>query len=134
MKQQLEAELRAAHETFEVGGCHVAEARRSVNPDAALCLVRLMSRISEQHYCAGWLVGLEYSLWDMLEGGDRDFGFGPVKAGSLLQLAALSERAQGWWRWSDEAVDEVFVPLAEWRELWAAWVAAGRPDRWGEPI
>ena len=31
-------------------------------------LKKLMSAISEERWCAGWMHGLEYTLWDMVTG------------------------------------------------------------------
>jgi len=47
------------------------------SPQARL-LARLMSDISEDHFCAGWLIGCEYALWADLTGqefaGERAWG------------------------------------------------------------
>jgi hypothetical protein len=78
----------------------------------------VMSEISEDYYCAGWLNGLEYSLWGMLEGCDRGFGFGSVTDAEIAGLRELHERCGGWWRW-EKGVGEVFVATEEWRQFYA---------------
>ena len=51
---------------------------------ADLCV--LMRRLSEDYYCAGWLVGLEDHLWAMVQGGDRHFGVGEVTVEEVARL------------------------------------------------
>ena len=77
-------------------------------------LRRLMMEISEDHWCAGWLHGLEFTLWEAASCGPVTFGFAPVSAGRCLELARLAELAGGWWRWSEALKDEEFVPMSEW--------------------
>jgi hypothetical protein len=69
---------------------------RAVDRNAALLLEREMSRISEAHYCAGWLVGLGGTLWAMTQDrASRMFGFGEVPNEDLDLLVELSARAGG---------------------------------------
>jgi hypothetical protein len=87
------------------------------NPWARL-LYRRMSDISEEGYYAGWLIGNEFSLWRMLEGGGRCYGQCVVSDADLEELRLLSERANGWiWTGgSDEHVPQL-VSFARWEEL-----------------
>lgn len=87
--------------------------------DAALRLVQVMRDISEECWCAGWLMGLEYSLWEVLQSGPSEFGMGEIGHVCLAELRRLHEKAGGWWRWDDEAGGEMFVPTKEWEELYA---------------
>jgi hypothetical protein len=89
----------------------------SRDPAAARALNERMSAISEKYWYAAWLMDLEHSLWAMLEGGPRRFGCGEVTEGELRELRELSQKADGWWRWSDADGDEVFVDLDEWRRI-----------------
>ncbi|HEY9015153.1 MAG TPA: hypothetical protein VIM84_08840 [Gemmatimonadales bacterium] len=89
--------------------------------DAAALLRRLMNEISERYYCAGWLDGLEYALWARVIGDQPPhFGMGTISGYELRELARLSQRAGGWWYWSDEQRDKVFAPLEEWTMIYAA--------------
>jgi len=81
-------------------------------------LRRLMSDLSEDYYCAGWLTGLEFTLWQAATDGPIPFGFGVIPAATCLQLARLAELCGGWWRWSDDAKDEVFIPMEEWLPIY----------------
>lgn len=90
--------------------------------DAALALESAMSAISEDYYCAGWLIGLEFSLWAMVLGGPRDFGIGTVTEEEIQELRRLSDACGGWivWRQEDTFImGQRFMPM----ELWRAWFA-----------
>lgn len=84
-----------------------------------------MSELSEEYVCAEWECDTEFKLWKMLQGGPRAWGFGDVTQDEIDELRALSERAGGWctWRWGEDRADGradgrvVFVPLAEWLEI-----------------
>jgi hypothetical protein len=87
------------------------EAHRALTLDyeASLALERLMSEISEECYCAGWLIGLEETLWRFMEAGvEVQWGIGTVTAVELGRLRRLHEKCGGWWE------HERFVPTAEW--------------------
>ena len=79
-------------------------------------LRKLMSEISEGHWCAGWLVGLEYILWDVVNGKRNDI-CGPDE---IEQLKYLSEKCSGWIVWDNQAIDKKFVPMEEWLRLYEA--------------
>ncbi|MCC6314195.1 MAG: hypothetical protein IT337_09270 [Thermomicrobiales bacterium] len=88
------------------------EARR----DLGHALLALMSDISEDCYCASWLVGLEYSLWHVVEGADQ-FGmcfFGPDDL-RVSQLRSLRDLSGYWAVWSHEVGDAVLISVDEWR-------------------
>lgn len=96
----------------------------------------LMSNISEEEYCAGWLGGLEYSLWAIVVGDAETFGDleGMRLKWYTSELRRLSELTDGWWIWSDEPFDTVtdddeeapvhldqgerFIPMSEWLPLY----------------
>jgi hypothetical protein len=80
-------------------------------------LADLMSRLSEDYYCAGWLIGLEYDLWRAIFA-ERRFGFGEIPAYDLLQLARLADQLGGWVVWDDEKHKPKFVFLNEWLQIY----------------
>ena len=91
------------------------------NP-AAVGLLTLMHDISEDHYCAGWMSGLEYSLWRIArDDGDPTYGFRPIPPERVEALRWLSKQASGWWVWDDAAHEEKFIPLHEWRPMYKRW-------------
>jgi hypothetical protein len=73
-----------------------------------------MSDISEEYYCAGWLIGLEEILWSMVVGNRREFGMGVVTEDEVSQLKQLSDQAGGWWHYV-EGDGETFITLQDWK-------------------
>lgn len=76
-------------------------------------LYETMSAISEDCYCAQWMLGLEHAIWGALQDGDRRYGMGEMDAERLERCRELSHELGGWIIWVDD--DEVpGLPLAEW--------------------
>src|SRR5438874_2142216 len=70
-------------------------------------LADYMSDLSEEAYCAGWMSGLEYALWEAVLGRKGAFGrvlFGPEKVGRLKDLA----QGCGGWIIFDETSGETW--------------------------
>jgi hypothetical protein len=61
---------------------------------AALGLLGLMSGISEEYWCAGWLNGLEFDLWNAQANGR--YGQGAITERQAKLLRLLSEECEGW--------------------------------------
>ena len=81
---------------------------------AAVELCLLMSQISEQEYCAGWINGNEYFIWSKMQGkGGCD-----LTESEIAKLRTLADAAGGWWIWRGKAPE--LVPMAEWLEMYAA--------------
>ena len=89
-------------------------------------LYQLMSEISEECYCAGWMSGNEFTLWEMVSSPDasRSYGMGEVSESQIADLRAMSAEIGGWIRWHDDADDSTlppeewgprFEPMAEWQ-------------------
>ena len=76
----------------------------------------LMSWISEERWCAGWLYNLEYMLWDVAIGKRRDV----CSLEEAEQLKYLSEKCGGWIIWDGQEKDTTFVPIEEWLRLYEA--------------
>jgi hypothetical protein len=85
-------------------------------------LASYMSELSEECYCAGWLIGLEFSLWKAMNTGKGSGGFGCLREFELAHLRELSEACGGWIVWGKDG--EEFVPLEEWKEYYVK----HRPD------
>lgn len=98
---------------------------------AARALELAMSEISERCYCAGWMSGLEVSLWEMVHHPDqRGYGMCTKEDVDTELLGALSDAAGGWvtWRdvpWTDDrgvehptgpASGARFLTFSEWQE------------------
>ena len=80
---------------------------------AALGLLGLMTGISEENWCAGWMSGLEFSLWEA-RAGERCYGMGVITERQSQLLKLLSEECDGWWRWDD---GPKFVRRSVWLKM-----------------
>lgn len=82
-------------------------------------LANYMSDLSELAYCAGWMDGLEYALWAVLQGPDRAYGMVDFTDEQIARLRALSEACGGWIYWHEGAACWAFMPIDQWRERYA---------------
>lgn len=102
-------------------------------PTLVRLLSMLMSEISEECMCAGWEMGLEYTLWDVVLGRPIWSRWEDVTPEQREMLCELSQELGGWVIWNPDPKatgDTLFVPLDEWRKMYADYVAKkhGRPD------
>ena len=75
--------------------------------------------ISESGYCAGWARDVEFFLWQVvLIGSETEFGVKTITAQEITRLRSLSGQSGGWWHWSKEKNNAVFVTLDEWQEIY----------------
>lgn len=90
-------------------------------------LARLMSDISEDCWFAGWMGGLEFSLWQIMQNpDDRMHGMALASIEDIERLRALSDEIGAWPAWCndlgpDDAIDGLYlkwVPLDEWRRTY----------------
>jgi len=79
-------------------------------------LLKIVSAISEEYWCAGWRHDLEYILWDAVIGRRKDI----CTPEEIEQLKYLSEKCRGWIIWDEQTKDERFVPMEEWLRLYEA--------------
>ncbi|TAJ14702.1 MAG: hypothetical protein EPO68_12645 [Planctomycetota bacterium] len=87
-------------------------------------LADCMSELSEAAYCAGWMLGLEYALWDAAHGGLVEYGRLRMSPQSTARLRALSDACGGWIVF-DETTEETWLPLREWEARYAERAAHG---------
>lgn len=86
---------------------------------AALALRCLMRDLSEGCWCAGWMNGTEYALWEAaVKGEGFEWGAGLVSDDDAKALQLLARASGVWWawKWNGEDSGEVMVPLSKWRE------------------
>lgn len=112
------------------------------NLRAAEELRQLMSDISENCYCASWLMGLEYTLWsfatDPSTRRGTDWGQDSVSEGEIGELRRLSAECDGWIVFDTEApitktcLGETWVPLDKWLIMWRRVVQRIGDD--GQPV
>lgn len=79
-------------------------------------LLCLMTGISEEFWCAGWMKGLEWALWEIAQGGERGYGGGALTERQTALLKLLSEEAGGWWVWDNEGGPR-FLGMEEWQAM-----------------
>lgn len=106
-KIRAESDARDAHNAAAI-------AAAGGDPDAAERLRSLMSDLSEDCWCAGWLSDCEHSLWGFVTEGPGRWGMGAVDQLAVDELRCLSDKAGGWWTWSDALDGNAFMPMAEW--------------------
>lgn len=75
-------------------------------------LLRVMCGISHDVYDSEWEDGLEYELWAQCI-------IGMSEDGACLRL--LSERAGGWWIWSEEQNKPQFISVRNWSGHYDVW-------------
>jgi hypothetical protein len=86
---------------------------RAKNRAEAVQLVQTMRMLSEEHFMAGWLDGLEFDLWAMVQGGSRSTVLEDVSVQDVNRLRVLAAEAGGWWRY-EHLEGELFVTTEEW--------------------
>lgn len=103
------------------------------NPFARL-LYEKMSAISEDCWCAGWLSGNEYTLWEILHGDRHEYGRAAVSYEDLEELWVLSQQANGWiWTGHGRQYTPQLVTFAQWRVLFAEARKVARQASPGKP-
>jgi hypothetical protein len=101
------ATAREAHNTAAI-------AAAGGDPDAAARLCEFMSDLSEFCWCSGWLSDCESQLWAFVTDGPGEWGLQNVDQRDIDELRHLSDKAGGWWTWSNALDGNTFVPMAEW--------------------
>jgi hypothetical protein len=109
----LMAQRDDAREERDDARAEIERLRAELRDYARERLPALMSEISEDCWCAGWLHGTEYALWKMVEHGAGKWGQGEVTQAQVDRLKRLSELADGWFAWRDGDGPE-FVPMERW--------------------
>ena len=82
-------------------------------------LLRMMSDLSEDCWCAGWMTDLEFTLWEALTTGARELGWDGIEERDLSRLKHLHAMAGGWWVWDKSDTGNRFVTSEEWLAILA---------------
>lgn len=82
-------------------------------------LADAMRAVSEAGYSASWMADLEFALWSLMTSGGTRYGHATLKKEELEGLRKLSEKCGGWIVF-DDAKEEQFVSMAEWKRMFAA--------------
>ncbi|MBF0502245.1 MAG: hypothetical protein HQM09_19040 [Candidatus Riflebacteria bacterium] len=84
---------------------------------AAQALTDYMSELSETAYCAGWMDGLEFALWQVVTEGPRQYGCLVITQKQVSELRMLSDICGGWIVF-DDRTEETFISLDAWQRLY----------------
>jgi hypothetical protein len=76
-------------------------------------LLCLMTGISEEAWCASWLVDLEFILWRAATGDPVEGQMNVVSRRQAELLRLLSEEAGGWWAYEDSR-GPTFLSTEDW--------------------
>jgi len=88
-----------------------------------------MSDISEDCWCAGWLMGNEFAVWKALTTGDLKYGMGEMDTAMVERCRRLNKKLNGWIAWFDSS-NVPGLPQKEWgarfipMERWMKMVSA----------
>ena len=85
---------------------------KDLTPDQ-LELAQYMSSLSEEAYCAVWMTGLEYALWDAVAGRLHKYGRLRLTSEHIQRLQLLSKKCSGWIVF-DDSTEETWVAIQEW--------------------
>jgi hypothetical protein len=96
----------------ELAGLRERLDRAAVN--AKRLLEMTLAEISEENYCAGWMMDLGYDIWAIIQGHRGcSYGMGSITKEQCTNLLQLALDAGGWW--GDYGV---FIPLEEWGQMY----------------
>ena len=84
---------------------------------AANTLAIHMANLSEEAWCAGWMDGLEYALWQAVVQGPYRYGMLVLTPEHVTELRSLSAACGGWIIWGQRGTE--FIPASEWHQLYA---------------
>jgi hypothetical protein len=73
---------------------------------------------TEWLHSAGWMDTLEFDLWDIINGGNREYGRHEVTQNDIDQLHSLSQKC-GCWIIYDDVNDEKAIDLKSWEIMYA---------------
>ncbi|MEH2377619.1 MAG: hypothetical protein V7K27_01760 [Nostoc sp.] len=76
-------------------------------------LKQMMSSFSERMWSAGWVSGVEFSLWKKVRECSDD-----LTIREIADFNFYSGLAGGWWMWDENQKSEVFVNLGYWLEIY----------------
>lgn len=116
------AELLRAGQAIPPFDFPIRDTARSKSPEAVEVLAAVVSDISEEQWCASWLIDCEFYFWAGWHCSVRD----------LDELQALHDECGGWVVYELAKGDEpdpgwIFLPTAEWLPRFEAWAARRNP-------
>ena len=86
---------------------------------------RARSELSEEAYSAGWMLGLEYALWDAVFGQSDKYDRSPLGVVEVARLREFAGQSASWIVF-DVATEETWLPMVEWEQRFDEWGKRGR--------
>lgn len=87
-------------------------------------LVNMMSDLSEEYICAGWLSGCEFHIWKLTNKPGK-WGSGLWSVDITEEIAStlleLSKQCGGWPAWNEEKGGVELVPIDNWIQRFEIW-------------
>jgi hypothetical protein len=77
-----------------------------------------ISEVSEDYYCAGWLIDIEFMLYKASIGKSRKFGFSTLNKDDTKDIKYLYQTTSMWAIYEDDAK---VIPLDEFKPKFDAW-------------
>jgi len=87
---------------------------------ARKALLGLMSEISEDCWCAGWMSGNEKRLWEISQAGGGRYGQGEVTSEQAEKMTFLANTLQEWFVWDEVSGEVIPIALSDWEARMAA--------------
>lgn len=91
---------------------------------SAKTLLRVIEDLSEEHWCAGWYMSIEFHLWGAVVLWRQ--GRGSRYAEAAESLDQLARDADGWWHWAPKAGRVDFFPMPHWLPIFELWATPER--------
>jgi len=83
-------------------------------------LMDTIGSLSEREFFAGWKNDIEFELWDLIHSGPKEHDYIYITQAQCTHFKLLSQLSQGWIHFG-AAEEKKWIPLNEWRSLFAAW-------------
>lgn len=109
---------RKAKEKAEADAATLRDKLRAWRDPVCDAIRARISEISEEKWCAGWLIEIEHLVWRDVATGTRN----EIDDAAAANLRVLSEIVGGWVHWPQGADGPTFVALDEWTAIHADWL------------
>lgn len=81
-------------------------------------LIDFISQISETQYCAGWMSGVEFDLWAIINKEKSIRWTWELNETEIETLKYFSKKINGWVRFPEEGKSPMFIPMELWKDIY----------------
>ena len=85
----------------------------------------IINEINEEMYCAQWMIGCEYPIWQLVQDPNIESGNWQIEAEILTGLRALSTLLGGWLHWPESCDSVQFIEIEDWLIKYEQWLKKG---------